>query len=94
MWRISVRKIVPISMAEPFDAKEFREGMLNMEVFCFDHQQLQIEDICEGLKERSDGKLNVIIHVDPKAEPNQRMRDFLTRRLAVSYPYYIIYDEH
>lgn len=80
-------------MDEPFDSALFEEGKSNMEVFCFDYQRLQVEDICAGLEERSSGALHCVFHVDSKASPRTDVRDFLTKRLAVSYPYYALYDE-
>lgn len=67
--------------------------MFNMEVFCFDSQRLQMEDICAGLEERSNGRLHCVFYEDSKNEPNEELRAYLTAQLVVSYPYYAIYDE-
>lgn len=80
-------------MSTPFNGSLFREGALNMEVFCFDYQRLQIEDICAGLMERSDGRLNCLLYEDSKTAPKSDIRSYLVEHLVVSYPYYALYDE-
>lgn len=80
-------------MSTPFNSALFKEGMFNMEVFCFDYQKLQIEDICAGLEEKAGGHLNCVFYEDSKTAPKSDVRAFLTGRLAASYPYYALYDE-